>query len=56
MCVCVFLLYKLAASSVDTSVWERKSFQATVVSMVTGGVDVREEVGRTGCSEAARRW
>lgn len=35
-------------------VWEKTSPQATVVSMVTGRVEVREEVERTGCSEAAR--
>ncbi len=44
------------ASSFDTtaSVWEKTSLQATVVSMVTGRVEVREEVERTGCSKAGR--
>lgn len=32
----------------------KTSLQATVVSMVTGRVEVREEVVRTGCSEAMR--
>lgn len=36
------------------SVWEKTSLQAMVVSMVTGRVEVREEVERTGCSESAR--
>lgn len=32
----------------------KTSLQATVVSMVTGRVEVREEVERTGCSESVR--
>lgn len=51
VCICV----RVASSSdTATSVWEKTSLQATVVSMVTGRVEVREEVERTGCSEAEK--
>lgn len=54
---CVLLcahVHPVPSFDTTASVWEKTSLQATVVSMVTGRVEVREEVERTGCSEAGR--
>lgn len=50
VCICVHLV----SSDTVKSVWETTSLHATLVSMVTGRVEVSEEVERTGCSEAEK--